>query len=149
RLRADSDEAVLQKLTGADEAQRKNALKLYVGKKAINRLGCFGCHNVPGFEAAKPIGTPLNDWGKKDPERLAFEDIVAYVDDHYKLGHDEGQPAATPPGGPESGAAHSTGDRPEYDPWFFNALAHERREGFLHQKLMEPRSYDYHRIRAW
>jgi cbb3-type cytochrome oxidase cytochrome c subunit len=148
-LRADSDEAVLRGLGSDDETQRKNALKLYVGKKAINRLGCFGCHNVPGFEVAKPIGTPLNDWGKKDPERLAFEDIVAYVSDHYKLGHGEGEPAATPAGGPEHSAAHANGDRPEYDPWFFNALAHERRDGFLQQKLREPRSYDYHRIRAW
>ena len=29
------------------------------------------------------------------------------------------------------------------------ALANHSREGFLHQKLTEPRSYDYHRIRAW
>ena len=40
---------------------------------------------MPGFETAKPIGTALNDWGKKDPERLAFEDADAYVRDHYNI----------------------------------------------------------------
>src|SRR5262249_19331923 len=28
-------------------------LKLYVGKKAIGRMGCYGCHNIPGYENAK------------------------------------------------------------------------------------------------
>ena len=46
----------------------------------LGRLGCFGCHDIKGFEDAKPIGTPLNDWGKKDAERLAFEHITEYVE---------------------------------------------------------------------
>src|SRR5262249_9047484 len=34
---------------------------------------------------------------------------------------------------------------------FFKALEHphQSREGFLHQKLLDPRSYDYNRERAW
>ena len=64
----DADEQMLR--GGIDEPK----LKWYIGKKSISRLGCYGCHDLPGFEAAKPIGTALNDWGKKDPERLAFED---------------------------------------------------------------------------
>ena len=52
----------------------------YVGKKAISRQGCFACHDIPGFENSKPIGTALNDWGKKDPERLAFEDVALDID---------------------------------------------------------------------
>src|SRR5206468_598353 len=35
-------------------------LMMYVGKKAINNYGCFGCHTIPNFESAKPIGTGLN-----------------------------------------------------------------------------------------
>src|SRR5205085_594326 len=53
--------------------------------KSVSRLGCFGCHDVPGFESSKPIGTALNDWGKKDPERLAFEDADSYVREHYNI----------------------------------------------------------------
>ena len=57
-------------------------LKWYIGRKAISRLGCFGCHDIPGFAASKPVGTQLNDWGRKDPQRLAFEDVVAFVKEH-------------------------------------------------------------------
>jgi mono/diheme cytochrome c family protein len=60
-------------------------LKWYVGKKAIGRLGCYGCHDIPGFETAKPIGTGLNDWGKKEGERLAFEDAEAFVKTHFNI----------------------------------------------------------------
>ncbi len=61
----------------------EDALKWYVGKKAITRMGCYACHDTPGFEQAKPIGVALNDWGKKDPERLAFEDSVEFVRGHF------------------------------------------------------------------
>jgi cytochrome c2 len=116
-------------------------LMWYIGRKAISRMGCFGCHEVPGFAAAKPIGTPLNDWGKKDPERLAFEDIVAYVGDHYRIvdqmTDDQGR-----------GQPDEDGKKP-YDRFLFEALDHHTREGFLHQKLVEPRSYDFDRVRTW
>jgi mono/diheme cytochrome c family protein len=116
-------------------------LMWYIGRKAITRLGCYGCHEIPGFATAKPIGTPLNDWGKKDPERLAFEDIVAYVENHYHA-VDRMQD--------ENGHGPSAEDgKPPYEQFFIDALHHHTREGFLHQKLVEPRSYDYDRIRTW
>jgi len=118
-----------------------NKLKWYIGRKAITRLGCFGCHEIPGFAAAKPIGTPLNDWGKKDPARLAFEDIAAYVKDSFhiadKMTDEQGHGIA-----PENGKA-------AYERYFFDSLEHQQRQGFLNQKLIEPRSYDYHRLRSW
>src|SRR5262249_39175111 len=39
--------------------------------------------------------------------------------------------------------------RQPYEKIFFEALEHHQREGFLHLKLMEPRSFDYHRPRTW
>ena len=54
----------------------------YIGRKTIAKYGCFGCHDIPGFEDAKPIGTGLADWGRKDPARLAFEHITHYVTGH-------------------------------------------------------------------
>ncbi|HJT77691.1 MAG TPA: cytochrome c, partial [Gemmataceae bacterium] len=175
-VRPDADEAVLK--NGITE----DSLEIYVARKAINRYGCFGCHNVPGFETAKPIGTPLNDWGKKDPERLAFEDIVSYVEDHHnvvpervtaedlaKMKERLQQLQEKEQGGPLSGAekmelsrvqadvdraekeplwAEKDGKKP-YEQFFYTALENHQREGFLHQKLAEPRSYDYHRQRAW
>lgn len=98
---------------------------IYLGKKTIGRLGCAGCHDVPGFEDAKPIGTGLADWGRKEPSKLAFEQIAAYLgekDAHH---------------GEQTGA-------PDLDKgYFMDALGHHQREGFIWQKLREPRSYDY------
>jgi mono/diheme cytochrome c family protein len=146
----------LHLLKGDDKTWQDN-LQWYVGKKSIGALGCFGCHNIPGFENAKPIGTPLNDWGKKDPERIAFEDVVAYVERHHqrveKIGEDKdlsGKPIDFEAGleetkFPDPLKQHA---RP-YEEYFYNALAHHSREGFLQQKLREPRSYDFDRLRSW
>jgi len=136
RLPLDADERQLSGPISED------ALKWYIARKAITRLGCFGCHDVPGFATSKPIGTALNDWGKKDPERLAFEDIVAYVREKYRrvneLIDDKGH-----------GPVTEKGQKPPYEEYFFEALEHHQREGFLNQKLIEPRSYDFDRLRTW
>ena len=63
----------------AKEAETtKAALKNFVGKRAVGRLGCYACHDIPGFDSARPIGVALNDWGKKDANKLAFEDIANF-----------------------------------------------------------------------
>ncbi len=46
--------------------------ELYLGERTIARYGCFGCHNIPGFETATPIGTELSEQGSKLVERLDF-----------------------------------------------------------------------------
>jgi mono/diheme cytochrome c family protein len=135
----DADELVLEEMT-------EENLKWYVGKRAINRLGCFGCHSVPGFESAKPIGTPLNDWGRKDPERLAFENVEAFVKDEIADNRIKLVDAMTDKNG--QGPKVEEGQE-AYEKFFLNSLEHRQRDGFLHQKLMEPRSYDYHRPLSW
>lgn len=123
----------------------EDRLKVYLGKKAFGRLGCFGCHDIPGFENAKPIGVGLNDWGKRDPGRLAFEDINNFAKNHYhivdSLKDKEGKPAPLVTEGGQT--------KLPYEKFFYEALKHHTREGFLFQKLLEPRSYDYNRLRAW
>jgi cbb3-type cytochrome oxidase cytochrome c subunit len=47
----------------------------YVGEKSILLYGCFSCHNLPGFETAKPIGTPLTYEGSKPVHNLDFGSI--------------------------------------------------------------------------
>ena len=66
--------------SSSDEAGADEKL-LFLGEKTISRLGCFGCHAIPGFENAKPIGTPLNGWGIKCPARLDYGHITEYLDD--------------------------------------------------------------------
>lgn len=61
---------------------------VYIGRKSIAKYGCYGCHDIPGFEDAKPIGAGLNDWGRKEPAKLAFEHIVQYLEHgHGHAGH--------------------------------------------------------------
>ncbi|MGF1579021.1 MAG: hypothetical protein ACFCD0_06625 [Gemmataceae bacterium] len=128
-------------------------IKHYVGKKAVGRLGCYGCHAIPGFDNAKLIGVGLNDWGKKDPERLAFEDAHAFVKSHYDV---------TPAKVDKNGNPYkpkfdevATGEKSDwtwkypYEEFFETHLHHHHRLGYLHQKLVNPRSYDYNRVRAW
>src|SRR5205823_3131699 len=102
----------------------------------VGRLGCYACHEVPGFENAKPIGVGLNDWGKKPADRLAFEDIANYLKEKYHfvnhLSDENGKPNAQPEHG-----------KLPYDAFFGELLmhGHRSREGYLHQKIVEPRSF--------
>jgi mono/diheme cytochrome c family protein len=65
-----------------DAAEWKQRKLVYVGRKTITKYGCYGCHDVPNFETARPIGTTLQDWGKKDRSRLAFEHIHEFLHHH-------------------------------------------------------------------
>ena len=56
----------------------------YVGRRTISRYGCYGCHDIPNFETARPIGTTLQDWGRKDTSRLAPEHIDEYLEEHRR-----------------------------------------------------------------
>lgn len=116
-------------IDGMSQAQQLD----YLGQKTVARLGCFACHDIPGFETTKPIGVPLADWGRKDPHKLAFENVVEYV--HEKLDHM-----------PPEERANDFYTKNDYYLW---ALDHHQREGFLMQKIREPRSYDEGKIRRW
>ena len=48
----------------------------YSGSGLIRRYGCFGCHEIGGFEDAQKIGVDLSTWGSKMVTRLDF----GYVD---------------------------------------------------------------------
>lgn len=107
----------------------------YLGRRTIAKYGCSGCHDIPGFEDAKPIGTTLADWGRKDPSKLAFELIEKYVEKKYS-GDDKHA---------HQGGGHGVNlDNVDKDTaTFLHALLHQHREGFIWQKLQEPRSYDF------
>lgn len=94
----------------------------YVGRRTIRKRGCFGCHDIPGFEGAQQIGPALTDWGRKQESLLAFEQVGRFLKEN-------------PPGG----GAGSAADRDFY----LQAIASGHREGFLWQKLRQPRSFDY------
>src|SRR5699024_9878086 len=141
------------------------------GKRTINKYGCFGCHDIPGFEDAKPIGTGLADWGRKDPSKLAFEHITHYIEHGHGHaaghsssagGHDSelrgsANPASSPalahpaergaPTQPVTSAEVAQDEESlearERSDYYTHQIEHGSRIGFLWQKLKEPRSYDY------
>lgn len=124
----------------------------YVGRRAINKYGCFGCHDIPGYETSKPIGTGLADWGRKEPDKLAFEQIAGLIEHlrHHGSSHGSAQASADDSGepldkvGPEP-IAEQAALLAKFDPdgIFTHALLSHERMGFLWQKLRAPRSYDY------
>jgi hypothetical protein len=146
-----------QDLVVPEGEQLTNEQRLaYVGRKTISKYGCYGCHDIPGFEDAKPIGTGLADWGRKDPTRLAFEHITHYLEHGH--GHGGHSADGTHPGEVkhDAYAAQHPGDEhapklgpaagPQDDrlpPFYERAISHGHRSGFIYQKLREPRSYDY------
>jgi cbb3-type cytochrome oxidase cytochrome c subunit len=46
--------------------------KQFVGRRLIAHYGCFGCHDITGFESANRIGTELSDHGRKKIEQFDF-----------------------------------------------------------------------------
>ena len=123
----------------------------------------------PGFEDAKPIGTPLADWGRKDPSQLAFENIRQFLDiarhrrqrpacryaPRTRRGARRGRAVrdrrSDHPTADEHGAEHD-----HLDPLTIadttsasscsRSISHQR-NGFLWQKLRMPRSFDYQTTR--
>ena len=104
----------------------------YVGRRTIRKRGCFGCHDIPGFESAQPIGPALSDWGRKHESLLAFEQIHRFIDESHDT---EAEPSA----------GEADADRE----FFEHALRSHRREGFIWQKLRRPRSFDYEKIKSY
>lgn len=139
---------------------------MYLGRKSIARYGCSGCHDIPGFEVPVPIGVPLSDWGRKQPSMLLFDHVAEYAGKRLHAGKTPVQSSRSQPSGAESelrldsqadseagvaiafGAGGAAADEAAY---FLHHLGAGRRIGFLHQKLAEPRSYDYRMedSRAW
>ncbi|HMP06394.1 MAG TPA: PDZ domain-containing protein [Lacipirellulaceae bacterium] len=132
----------------------------FVARRTIGKYGCFGCHDIPGFEDAKPIGTALADWGRKESSKLAFENIHRFLEMH---GIDP--PNATEadkqrareiaerdePAVPAEGSTHGALHAEHLDPaafgneesYFIQSLNAHGRDGFIWQKLRFPRSFDY------
>jgi cytochrome c2 len=55
------------------------------GEKLVAYYGCFGCHNIAGFENYAPIAPELTGWAKKDVSKL---DYGYAIDDHHLQTHE-------------------------------------------------------------
>lgn len=120
----------------------------YIGRRTISRYGCYGCHDIPGFEKARPIGTGLQDWGRKDPTKLALEHIEEYLHHH---GEPDGSSTAeraerAVQGGLNGNLTPAEQQSEGSASFFYGQLLTHGRAGFFWQKLRDPRSYDYKKI---
>jgi len=50
------------------------------GKTLIAKYGCFGCHNIKGFENAQKIGVELTEHGLKGANLLDFGDVKYFTE---------------------------------------------------------------------
>ncbi len=46
------------------------------GESLVRTYGCFGCHDIPGFENESKVGADLGEFGAKMTEELDFGDTV-------------------------------------------------------------------------
>ena len=55
----------------ADKMNEQEKLN-FIGEKSIRHYGCFGCHNIDGFDDAKPIGVEITEEGSKPVGKFDF-----------------------------------------------------------------------------
>ena len=75
------DDLVLGYLKGSEtivqshatlEAMSGEERDVYLGERTVRKYGCFGCHDVEGFDEAKPIGVELTEEGTKTLHQFDF-----------------------------------------------------------------------------
>jgi cytochrome c2 len=78
RIRDSLALAYLENVNSVDASRKKlDAMKqdernVYLGQQTITKYGCYGCHEIKGFEEAKPIGTELTQEGSKPLHQFDF-----------------------------------------------------------------------------
>lgn len=63
-----SDKAVRDRVAGMTLEEKQYDL----GNRMIQHYGCFGCHQVPGFDSSLAVSANLSAYGAKDPHKLDF-----------------------------------------------------------------------------
>ena len=54
------------------DAMSETERNVYLGEQTIAKYGCYSCHDIQGFEDAKPIGTELTQEGSKPLHQFDF-----------------------------------------------------------------------------
>jgi cytochrome c2 len=80
-----SDPARRSAPVACDVAGNQTMSRVACGEKLIANYGCFGCHQIEGFENYAPIAPELNGWAKKDLTQI---DYGYAIDDHHQQTHE-------------------------------------------------------------
>jgi cytochrome c2 len=79
------DSAKRNATVACDVAGNQSMTRVACGEKLIANYGCFGCHQIDGFENYAPIAPELNGWAKKDLTQI---DFGYAIDDHHQQTHE-------------------------------------------------------------
>ena len=66
----------LQQTTSNVSAESIGEVDVAEGEALIRTYGCFGCHEIPGFENESKVGADLGEFGAKMTEEFDFGDTV-------------------------------------------------------------------------
>ena len=66
----------LQKATPNAAGESIGEVDVVEGETLVRTYGCFGCHEIPGFEDESKVGADLGEFGAKLPDELDFGDTV-------------------------------------------------------------------------
>jgi len=150
-IKGDEIELVYEGEGAPDANQFQTMMMNYLGRRSVSRYGCYGCHDINGFGTSRPIGTALQDWGRKDPSRLALEHVAEFLHHH---GEKDGSSTAAfveDALRDENADAFDSEEKREEalrTSFFYDSLMHHGRPGFIFQKLRHPRSYDFEKTQS-
>ncbi len=71
----------LQKPTTMPATESVGDIDVAEGEKLVRTYGCFGCHEIPGFENESKVGADLGEFGAKLAAELDYGDAVD-IDHH-------------------------------------------------------------------
>jgi len=150
-IKGDEIELVYEGEGAPDDSQFWTLMLNYLGRRSVSRYGCYGCHDINGFGTSRPIGTALQDWGRKDPSRLAPEHIEEFL--HHHGERDGSSTTAFVANAMRDAKANAFDSEDERDAalrtsFYHDSLMHHGRPGFIFQKLRHPRSYDYEKTQS-
>ena len=66
----------LQKATPNAAGESIGEVDVAEGETLVRTYGCFGCHEIPGFEDESKVGADLGEFGAKLADELDFGDTV-------------------------------------------------------------------------
>ena len=66
----------LQKMTPSPMSESIGEVDTQEGEKLVRTYGCFGCHEIPGFENESKVGADLGEFGAKLYDELDFGDTL-------------------------------------------------------------------------
>lgn len=58
----------------------QNEQLAHQGEYWVRTYGCYGCHDIKGFESAGKVSVSLSEFGTKRPEELAYGNAVTEID---------------------------------------------------------------------